>query len=171
MSEAVRNLVLLVWAVSAINTTAYAETQSGIMEEKTVETKAPVSAPTVVFGAAATPDGGEDAVLVEQPENAANPLGNPIPEQVAPQPVTEPNSNMPEDAVPAAAKDAGGPVFGQGSRVVAPGAAQKLGKDFQNTLMESNGMVYDIQAYPEADLPVIGNPANPETIYSPNVNP
>ena len=42
---------------------------------------------------------------------------------------------------------------------------------FQNTLMEANGMVYDVQAFPEADVPVISDTSNPETIYSPNVNP
>ena len=45
-----------------------------------------------------------------------------------------------------------------------------LGRDFQNTLLEANGMVYDVQAYPLKDMGVIGNSANPKTIYSPNVN-
>ena len=37
--------------------------------------------------------------------------------------------------------------------------------------MEADGMVYDVQAYPTEDLKAIGNSSNPETIYSPNVNP
>ena len=49
--------------------------------------------------------------------------------------------------------------------------SQQLGKDFQNTLMEANGMVYDVQAYPVEDFDAIGDPSNPQTIYSPNVNP
>ena len=36
------------------------------------------AAPTVVFGAAATPDGGQNTFVVEQPKDAPNPLGNPI---------------------------------------------------------------------------------------------
>lgn len=163
MSEAIRNLALLVWAVSAINSNAYAETKPGIMEETAAESAA--SSPTVVFGAAATPNGEENTFVVEQPENAANPLGDPIPEQIAPQPAAE------SVAAPVKAQETTVDSEETGNKVVAPSAAEKLGKDFQNTLMESNGMVYDIQAYPEADLPVINNSANPETIYSPNVNP
>jgi len=34
--------------------------------------------PTIVFGEAATPHGGTDTLLLEQPENGPNPLGNPI---------------------------------------------------------------------------------------------
>ena len=55
-----------------------------------------------------------------------------------------------------------------------PNTAQgqkELGKDFQNTLLEADGMVYDVQAYPEEDLKAIGNPSDPATLYSPNVNP
>ena len=57
------------------------------------------------------------------------------------------------------------------NEVVPESQAQQLGDKFQNTLMEANGMIYDVQAYPEADIPVIGDSANPKTIYSPNVNP
>ena len=45
-----------------------------------------------------------------------------------------------------------------------------LGNDFENTLLEANDRVYDVQSYPEADFKAMGNSANPQTIYSPNVN-
>lgn len=162
MVNGMRNVALLVWAACAMNSEALAQNKPGIAEETTSEST--VQGPTVVFGAAATAAGGEDAVVVEQPAGAANPLGNPIPEQVVAQPaVTE--SNADAEAAPVNETE-----NSEENKAVSPAAAEKLGKDFQNTLMEANGMVYDVQAYPEADLPVIGDPANPETIYSPNVN-
>ncbi len=36
------------------------------------------SVPTIFYGEAATEQGGENIAVVEQPENAPNPLGNPI---------------------------------------------------------------------------------------------
>ncbi len=111
---------------------------------------------TVIFGAAANASGGETEALVEQ--NGENVLGNPIPEAVLPErsepaDVNQADKTTPETKAPTPKKPAPLP---EG--------------DFQNTLMEANGMVYDVQAYPESDLPVIGNPSNPQTIYSPNVN-
>ena len=44
-------------------------------------TNANAQTPTVVVGEAATAQGNINAVVVEQPENAGNPLGNPLPEQ------------------------------------------------------------------------------------------
>ena len=46
----------------------------------------------------------------------------------------------------------------------------ELGKQFRNTLLEANGRVYDIQSYPEQDFMLMNNSAEPQTIYSPNVN-
>ena len=188
MSEAMRNLVMLVWTVCAINTEALARSQPGISEETSAQRAA--ASPTMVFGAAQTPGGGEDAVVVEQPEGAPNPLGNPIPEQIENTgagegrgSLSQNNARTGENAAAADKQGLNGGISSGGSEnslsagevsgnpVVAPSAAEKLGAKFQNTLLESDGTVYDIQAYPEADLPVIGDPANPETIYSPNVNP
>ena len=150
MNEAIRNLALLLWAACSINQEAYAQTSSGISEEQ--------SSPTVVFSSAATPDGKQDFFVVEQPAEAPNPLGNPIPTTAS---TTQQNSSSSTPAAPAEAKKSTSPQ---------PNTSD-LGSDFQNTLMEANGMVYDIQAYPKADIPVIENSAEPETIYSPNVNP
>ena len=114
--------------------------------------------PTFFYGSAATSDGKQKEFVVEQPEDAPNPLGDPI---VGP--------NKPVE------------VFGDldGLRDNQPqlNSVEKntynqnsLGNDFENTLLEANDRVYDVQSYPEDDFNVIGNPSNPQTIYSPNVN-
>lgn len=119
--------------------------------------------PTIVFGEAAAPQGGDTAVLVEQPENAPNPLGDPLP---MPDNTLEETPNAVPEATAAEVKTDAQPV--SVSNPVK--AAQELGNDFQNTLTEANGRIYDIQSYPEADVGVMSNPSQPETIYSPNVN-
>ena len=141
------------------------------------------NSPTVVFGAAATPDGKQNTFLVEQPDGAENPLGDPItgndnPPQVfdvqnemsnqsagnnsasIPQPIKDENALNEQNTV--------GPNENLNSDL--PQAAQELGQDFQNTLMEANGRIYDVQSYPEQDIKVMDNPSDPQTIYSPNVN-
>ena len=142
------------------------------------------NSPTVVFGAAATPDGKQNTFMVEQPKDAPNPLGNPItgdnttPQvfdvsnemtnqststdnlQPAPQPIDDPNALSEQNTV----------APNESSNADLPQEAQSLGQDFQNTLMEANGRIYDVQSYPEQDINVMDNPSDPQTIYSPNVN-
>lgn len=110
--------------------------------------------PTIVYGAAENPEGGQNVFVVEQPKGDNNPLGNPLPV----------DENPPE-------------VFGfddeqERGQTTANSEqnTKNLGDDFQNTLLEANGRVYDVQSYPEQDFKAMGNSANPETIYSPNVN-
>lgn len=134
------------------------------------------AAPTVVFGAAATPDGGQNTFVVEQPKDAPNPLGNPIAVDNTPPQVfdiqegtekTTPSADPAEANQPSETGQTTAPALNQGDL---PAEAQELGKDFQNTLMEADGRIYDIQSYPEQDIGVMGNSADPQTIYSPNVN-
>lgn len=113
---------------------------------------------TVVYGAAETPDGGQNVFVVTQPENAPNPLGDPI---VGP--------NKPVEVF--------GDVYNSSNNKNMSDVnsenvenQKNLGNDFENTLLEANDRVYDIQSYPKADFKVMENPANPQTIYSPNVN-
>ena len=123
--------------------------------------------PTIVFGEAATPQGGETAVLVEQPKGAPNPLGDPLP---MPDNLTE---DAPEVVSEKTATNVTEAKTEEKTSVLENNpvkAAQELGNDFQNTLTEANGRIYDIQSYPEADVGVMSNPSQPETIYSPNVN-
>ena len=173
MSEALKNLTLLLWTMCAINTNAYAAEKQGVVEEDNLQNAA--ETPTIVYGSAQTASGGEDAFVVEQPDNAPNPLGDPLVEpQTPPEDYTlQQNQSSQQNASEnsAATEPSASGNGPQGVPVVGPDSAQELGNQFQNTLMEANGMVYDVQAFPEADMPVINNPSNPETIYSPNVNP
>lgn len=122
--------------------------------------------PTIVEAIANTPDGKKNIAIIEQP-NGENPLGNPIVgPYIAPQAYNAAdstnNNNTAADTL-AAAK-----TFNNNDSL--PQQAKTLGKQFKNTLMEANGEIYDVQSYPLQDINVIGNNANPQTIYSPNVN-
>lgn len=114
--------------------------------------------PTVVFGAAETKDGGENMYIVEQPKDAPNPLGNPLPNPDKPVEVF--GDVYPQNTNPTEANNQS-----QSNQ-----SQQNLGNDFENTLLEANGRVYDIQSYPKADFKAMENPSDPKTIYSPNVN-
>ena len=119
--------------------------------------------PTIVVGEAQTADGNENLFMVEQPSNAPNPLGDPI---ISTEANTQ-NSETKED-MSAKQQNSESSVKSQDEQ---PKNAEQAGKDFENTLIEANGRIYDVQSYPEGDLPIMGDSANPETIYSPNVNP
>lgn len=138
--------------------------------------------PTVVFGSAATADGGQNTFVVEQPKGAENPLGDPIvgpntppqvfdvPAEMTNQPVQD-NANISQPiADPNALSEQNTVAPNSGSNNSLPEEAQELGQDFQNTVTEANGRIYDIQSYPEQDVNVMSNPSDPQTIYSPNVN-
>ena len=73
MGEAIRNLAVLVWAVCAINSNNTARANMVVIGEE-----APTNGEVMVYGAAKTPSGKSDEVLVEQPSADENPLGNPI---------------------------------------------------------------------------------------------
>ena len=166
MDEAFRNVAVLVWALCAINNDSYAGENLVIAEENHA------SASTIVYGSAATPSGGRDETVVEQPEGTPNPLGNPIPdENSANNADVSDEPAVPVSEAKSVVKTSPAEQPGAFPQPEAPLNSQQLGKDFQNTLMEANGMVYDVQAYPVEDFDAIGNPSNPQTIYSPNVNP
>lgn len=111
---------------------------------------------TIVYGAAANKEGKQNVFIVEQPKNAPNPLGDPIPTPDGPVEIFGDVYNKNANQI--------------NSNNFNSSRQQNLGDDFQNTLLEANDRVYDIQSYPKADFKVMGNPANPQTIYSPNVN-
>ena len=116
--------------------------------------------PTVFYGAAKTPDGKEKVFVVEQPKNAPNPLGNPI---VGPDKPVEVFGNL--DGLRDNQSQSNTSDTQEASE-----NQNNLGEAFENTLLEANGRVYDVQSYPKADFKAMENPADPQTIYSPNVN-
>lgn len=115
--------------------------------------------PTIVYGSAATPDGKQKVFVVEQPKDAPNPLGNPI---VGPDKPVEVFGNL--DGLRDNQNQLNSHISEESEN------QNNLGSDFENTLLEANDRVYDVQSYPEADFKAMSNPSNPQTIYSPNVN-
>ena len=120
---------------------------------------------TLVYSAAARPDGGENVFVLEQPDNLQNPLGNPI---VEPQKTTQIFGKLSQE--PQTSADVSAQTNNVNNQNSPALESKALGKDFQNTLLEANGRVYDVQSFPEQDVKVMSNPSEPETIYSPNVN-
>ena len=116
--------------------------------------------PTVFYGAAKTSDGKEKVFVVEQPKNAPNPLGNPI---VGPDKPVEVFGNL--DGLRDNQSQSNISDTQEASE-----NQNNLGEAFENTLLEANGRVYDVQSYPKADFKAMENPSDPKTIYSPNVN-
>lgn len=174
MGEGMRTLTVLIWALCAVNSNSYAQSHNEVISEEST-----AGAPTIIYGAAKKADGKTDEVLLEQPQNAPNPLGDPITSSQAPEVFGNGETAATTSATKTEKNNGNGGLESQGVAVTegqpaASGSAEEavqLGRKFQNTLIEADGMVYDIQAYPTKDMEVIGNPADPQTIYSPNVNP
>ncbi len=125
------------------------------------------NSPTLVYSSAATADGKENVFIVEQPKDAPNPLGNPLPDTPSPQ-VVQPALATPHSVSISQKQSTDTQNYNVPTNL--PAEDKALGQKFQNTIMEADGMVYDVQAYPTQDLKLMSNPSNPQTIYSPNVN-
>lgn len=160
MGETVRNLTFLIWAFCAMNSESVAQEGYSVISDEQG------AFPTMVYAVSQKPDGEKDGILLEQPESASNPLGDPL---------TIPNNSAVSDEQPSEEQIEQNSSSTSEQATLSAGRktlpSKDLGKDFQNTLLEANGMVYDVQAYPVEDLKAIGDSANPQTIYSPNVNP
>ena len=89
--------------------------------------------PTIVYGAAETDSGGQNVFVVDQQKNAPNPLGNPIPTPNKPVEVFG-------DVYPQDTNQTEKTKQSQDNQ-----SQQNLGNDFENTLLEANGRVYDVQ--------------------------
>ena len=127
---------------------------------------------TIIYTSAATPEGGQNVFVAEQPENAGNPFGDPLPLPNKPVEVWGDgvvSENLSSKMNNSSINSNNNATINnnEGQSNLSP---QTLGNDFENTLLEANGRVYDIQSYPKDDFKVMGNPSNPATIYSPNVN-
>ena len=157
MNEAVRNLAVLLWAVCAMNGSSHAS-EGLVIREETRPT-----VPTVIMGKAITPSGKMREVVVEQPSNAPNPLGNPIVDAI------ENTPSMPtvsETKAPKETKD----VIQQSSpsgelkpdEVVLPQPSSAI----ENELYQSGDDVVDVQAYPIEDVKKITEPNIEPTVVS-----
>lgn len=122
--------------------------------------------PTVVYGAAETADGKENQFMVVQPEDAPNPLGNPIitvPDtvpaaQTSQQPLsavpeTKPSQTAPSDIINQTSEQNPAP-FSE--------TPQEEQNQIQNTLYQSGDRIYDVQSFPLNDI---------KTITEPNIQP
>ena len=126
--------------------------------------------PTVVYGAAETAVGNENQFMVIQPENAPNPLGNPI--------VTPPDT---QTTIPAATSQEipqqQSTVSTQNKRQPAENVINQTAEQnpepfsetpqqeqnqIQNTLYQGGNRIYDVQSFPINDI---------KTITEPNIQP
>ena len=160
MNEAMRNLAVLLWAVCAMNNNSYASSRLVIAEE------AMPSVPTVIMGEAVTPSGKKREVIVEQPENAPNPLGNPIVDDT-------PNvaDNVPEAPIAVNAETNNSPnVIKQSApsgelqpdEVPLPQPSTRI----ENELYQSGNDIVDVQAYPIEDVKEATTPNIEPTIVA-----
>ena len=121
--------------------------------------------PTVVYGQSQLPDGKKDTVLLVQPENTPNPLGNPIVDNNIATSQNEVNSIN-------AAKQEKPQISNQNSNQINQISLQNpppfsetpqdLNNKIENTLYQDGNRIYDIQSYPIKDI---------DKITEPNINP
>ena len=121
---------------------------------------------TMVYGAAAMPGGGEDAAIVAQPADAANPLGAPIVDDTVPAaqpalPVVPATVNMPAVPTGAASVPAVNQVSEQNPSISSEPNPAEMNNKIQDTLYESGGRIYDIQSYPAEDIKKLESPEQP----------
>lgn len=160
MNEALRNVAVLVYALCAINTNAYAQTN-----EMTIAEEAPQAVdPVIVYGASSTAPGKKDEVLLEQRSGDENPLGNPIVDDTAAAADDEKYVIIPgghEVKAKPAAVTQNSP---QNPPIGKENSPEKVNDEIQNTLYESGGRIYDVQSYPDDDIRKIEQPNIPQAI-------
>ena len=107
---------------------------------------------TMVFGAAENADGTQNEFFLEQPENAPNPLGNPI----VITPSLPKNNPLPIAASTVAPqiKNATVQISPQNPQV-SDMTPQQMNNEIQNKLYQEGNRVYDVQSYPAQDLQTI----------------
>ena len=138
-----------------------------------MDSNSAASTDTVVYGSAATSQGNQDTFVVEQPANAANPLGSPIvddnaaqpavspaqPDSAAmPAPTAQPSPNNPAASLPAGAINQ---ISEQNPSISSEPNPAATNNQIQDTLYESGNRIYDIQSYPVDDVNQMESPAQP----------
>ena len=121
--------------------------------------------PTVVYGQSQLPDGKKDSVLLIQPENAPNPLGNPIVDSNI---TTSQNKTNPINASKQNKPQLSSENLNQINQISTQNpppfseTPQELNNKIENTLYQGGNRIYDIQSYPIKDI---------DKITEPNINP
>lgn len=124
--------------------------------------------PTVVYGASEDAPGHPDQFMVIQPDDAPNPLGDPI---VLPQtseqntPTTEPAPTQPTDSQPDTDAQPEPTIINQDAVQNPPPFSESTRQQenqIQNTLYQGGDRIYDVQSYPLKDI---------KTITEPNIQP
>ena len=122
--------------------------------------------PTIVYGASETAPDEPDSYLLEQPADAPNPLGNPIPEFVPQDQAPDTNLTNPETPPETSAPkpQAEGEINQTEPQDPAPfsQSPEREQNEIENTLYEGGNRIYDVQSYPLEDI---------KTITEPNVDP
>lgn len=127
-------------------------------------TNAYAQTPTIVYGASETAPNKPDSYLLEQPENAPNPLGNPI---ITP-PSSEPAQTPTVRPVQSSTKQPSSAPLGKIEESTPQNPApfsqtpQQEQNQIENTLFEGSNRIYDVQSYPLQDI---------KTITEPNIDP
>lgn len=143
---------------------------------------------TIVYGASSEAPDKPDAYLVIQPQNAGNPLGNPIinpdqnlssdsndslgqnvpspsfPAEQTPESVPSASDSNPVQAVDPASQPVAHQIYQQAPQNPEPfsESPEQQQDQIQNTLYQGGNRIYDVQSYPLQDI---------KTITEPNVQP
>lgn len=116
-----------------------------------IETLADKNDETMIFGEAQNANGTMNEVVVEQPQNAKNPLGNPIPENVR-APAFSPADTVQSRTLPQTNGIEQNSIQNPSDSQMTP---QQMNNEIQNRLYQEGNRVYDVQSYPADDLKTI----------------
>ena len=141
---------------------------SGATAAEIMDSNSAATNDTVVYGSAATQQGSQDTFVVEQPADAANPLGSPIvddstaqPAATSPQPTdtaVQPSTNTVAAPLPAGVVNQ---ISEQNPSISSEPNPASMDNKIQDTLYESGNRIYDIQSYPVNDVNQMESPSQP----------
>lgn len=141
---------------------------SGATATEIMDSNSAATNDTVVYGSAATQQGSQDTFVVEQPTDAANPLGSPIvddstaqPAATSPQPTdtaVQPSTNNVAAPLPAGVVNQ---ISEQNPSISSEPNPASMDNKIQDTLYESGNRIYDIQSYPVNDVNQMESPSQP----------
>lgn len=121
--------------------------------------------PTIVYGESTLPDGKKDSLLIMQPKNSPNPLGDPI--IYNPPNNSQQQANDIENSVQKNQPLKMTNQINQSAEQNPPPFSktpQELNNEIENTLYQGGDRIYDIQSYPIKDINKITEPNIDPTI-------